>query len=73
MPYVDIKVAGQLNNEQKNAIAKDVASALEKHAGNLAKCNVAKKRISDGYLKIQNRMRKIKSRCGIYMKPCFHD
>ncbi len=33
MPYVDIKVAGQLNNDQKNAIAKDVASALEKHAG----------------------------------------
>ena len=33
MPYVDIKVAGQLNDDQKNAIAKDVASSLETHAG----------------------------------------
>ena len=33
MPYIDIKVAGELSNEQKNAISKDVATSLEKHAG----------------------------------------
>jgi phenylpyruvate tautomerase PptA (4-oxalocrotonate tautomerase family) len=33
MPYVDIKVAGELKNEQKNAIAKEIATTLEKHAG----------------------------------------
>ncbi len=33
MPYVEIKVAGQLNTDQKNAIAKDVSESLEKHAG----------------------------------------
>ncbi len=33
MPYIDIKVAGELSNDQKNAISKDVATSLEKHAG----------------------------------------
>ena len=33
MPYVDIKVAGALSSDQKNAIAADVAASLEKNAG----------------------------------------
>ena len=33
MPYVDIKVAGELSADQKNAIATDVAASLEKNAG----------------------------------------
>ena len=33
MPYVDIKVAGTLSSDQKNAIAADVAASLEKNAG----------------------------------------
>ena len=32
MPYVDIKVAGELSDDQKNAIAMDVAKSLETHA-----------------------------------------
>ena len=33
MPYVDIKVAGTVSSDQKNAIAADVAASLEKNAG----------------------------------------
>lgn len=33
MPYVDIKVAGKLNVEQKRQIAKDVSESLERIAG----------------------------------------
>lgn len=33
MPYVDIKVGGKLNAEQKRQIAKDVSESLEKIAG----------------------------------------
>ena len=32
MPYIDIKVAGTLSVDQKNAIAMDVAKSLETHA-----------------------------------------
>lgn len=32
MPYVDIKVAGSLSVDQKNAIAHDVATSLKNHA-----------------------------------------
>ena len=32
MPYVDIKVAGDLSDAQKNAIAMDVAQSLNAHA-----------------------------------------
>ena len=33
MPYISLKVAGKLTREQKAAIAKEFASALEKIAG----------------------------------------
>ena len=33
MPYVNIKVAGDLSRDQKEAIASDVVTSLERHAG----------------------------------------
>ncbi len=33
MPYVSIRVAGELSKEQKQKIAEDVSGSLEKNAG----------------------------------------
>ena len=33
MPYVEIKVAGELSMDQKKAIAQDITATLEKNAG----------------------------------------
>ncbi len=33
MPFVEVKVAGELNNDQKKKIARGIAELLEKEAG----------------------------------------
>lgn len=33
MPYINVKVAGTLDVNQKRAIAKDISESMEKHAG----------------------------------------
>ena len=37
MPYVNIRVAGKLTREQRQAIAKEVSETLERHAAKAKK------------------------------------